>query len=627
MSVRPVVQIRESRMAVRGSARAQLESLEARRLLAGDGLIGQYFAGTDLTGPAALTRIDSMIDFDWDAGSPAPELGADFFSVRWSGQVEPAYSETYIFSTFADDGVRLWIDNELIIDDWAVHAPSPASGAVTLKAGRRHDIQLEYFDQTGDALVSLSWQSLSQPLELIPTTRLYSNPVGAITGFTLFDADIDAPIGPLPPGSVIDISQLPTKNLSIRADHIGVDVESVRFQLSNELTRVENSDPFMMAGNNEANIYPWVAKEGSYTLTVSPFGQDDAKGARGIGYSMNFTVIDPEVPPPQPTNLAVRSTSDRDITLMWTDHSGDAASFRVERSMDGKLFFEAGSTPHEIFTDSSLNPRTRYHYRIKAFNNAGESDYTSILRVRTDDRELTIPGFPDASTTGPSNPAILAPVLNSFSITQNGAVVENFRLIQGTITIAANNVTIRNFIIENPTGLGAAIRIASSDYTGTLVEDGEIFGGTATNGVSGSNYTARRLHIHHMASDAFRVTRNVLIEGCYVHDIGLAPESHGDGVQMFPTDGGNIAILNNHIDARGANSALFQVNGGWRVGGNYFNGGNYTIQAGGEVGTKFINNTFGRAAKYGIIRVGSGDKDLLQWWGNVWADTGQLIFL
>jgi hypothetical protein len=130
-----------------------------------------------------------------------------------------------------------------------------------------------------------------------------------------------------------------------------------------------------------------------------------------------------------------------------------------------------------------------------------------------------------------------------------------------------------------------------------------------------------------MQSDAFRVRVNVTIEGSYIHHLALGDGAHGDGVQMYPTDGGNITILNNTFDATNANAALFQVNGGWHIEGNYFNGGNYTIQCGGEVRNVFLNNTFGRDAQFGPIRVGSGDKQLLTWEGNVWADTGLPVAL
>ena len=236
-------------------------------------------------------------------------------------------------------------------------------------------------------------------------------------------------------------------------------------------------------------------------------------------------------------------------------------------------------------------------------------------------------GFPDASNTGPTNRSILE-VRGAFNVTQEGAVIENFIVKSGgQIIISANNVTLRNFVIENPQTDGAAIKIANGDITGAVIEDGEIFGGRASNGVSGSNYTARRLHIYNMLADAFRVRVNVVIEGCYVHDISLGEDAHGDGVQMYPTDGGNIVIRNNSFDARDANSALFQVDGGWLVENNYFNGGNYTIYCTGQIENIFRNNTFGRDAQYGPVRVGAGDRDLMTWEGNIWADTKTPVLL
>jgi hypothetical protein len=234
---------------------------------------------------------------------------------------------------------------------------------------------------------------------------------------------------------------------------------------------------------------------------------------------------------------------------------------------------------------------------------------------------------PNAENTGPRNRAALVErPAGTWTISQPG-VYSNFRL-RGQIVITANNVTLRDFEIYDPSTTGAAIKFSSNDLVGGVVEFGEIHGGTATNGVSGSNYHARRLHIHHMRSDCFRVKVNVTIEACYLHDFGIGEDSHGDGVQMYPTGAGsgNIRILGNTMDARGANAALFQVNGGWFIAANFFDGGNYTIQCGGEVGNIFIDNVFGRSSKYGPIRVGSGDRDLLTWENN--RDTaGQLLEL
>jgi hypothetical protein len=221
--------------------------------------------------------------------------------------------------------------------------------------------------------------------------------------------------------------------------------------------------------------------------------------------------------------------------------------------------------------------------------------------------------FPDETSTGPSR-AIDLRKSEGIKVVEANAVVEGLE-VSGRILVTAPNVIIRNCRITASAG-EVAVKIAPN-IIGTVIEDCEITGHESSNGVSGSNYVARRLHIHHMGSDAFRVMRNVTIERCYVHDVGILPKSHGDIVQMYPPDGGNITILENHFDARGGNAALFQVQGGWRVEGNYLNGGNYTVQCEGAAENKFLGNTFGPDAKYGPIRVGRGEPQALLWDKNV----------
>src|SRR4051812_10109116 len=94
-------------------ARATIESLENRLFMhagteAGTGLLGQYFDNKDFTN-AKLTRTDAQVNFTWGYGAPASGVGAETFSVRWTGQLVPHTSENYTFSTSTDDGVRLWI--------------------------------------------------------------------------------------------------------------------------------------------------------------------------------------------------------------------------------------------------------------------------------------------------------------------------------------------------------------------------------------------------------------------------------------------------------------------------------------------------------------------------------------
>src|SRR5262249_41356394 len=83
----------------------------------GSGLTGQYYDNMDFTN-LKLTRTDPTVDFDWGSGSPDASIGADTFSVRWTGQVQAPSSEIYTFTTTSDDGVRLWINGQLVIDNW-----------------------------------------------------------------------------------------------------------------------------------------------------------------------------------------------------------------------------------------------------------------------------------------------------------------------------------------------------------------------------------------------------------------------------------------------------------------------------------------------------------------------------
>ena len=104
-----------------------------------NGLTGDYFAGITLTGPAH-TRTDRTVNFNWGNGFGDPNVGADLFSVRWTGRVTPPFSETYRFYANTDDGVRLWVNNVLLVDNWTDHGPTETSGTITLTAGVRYDI-------------------------------------------------------------------------------------------------------------------------------------------------------------------------------------------------------------------------------------------------------------------------------------------------------------------------------------------------------------------------------------------------------------------------------------------------------------------------------------------------------
>jgi glucose/arabinose dehydrogenase len=155
----------------------------------GDGLRAEYFNNQNLTN-RAFTRVDQTVNFAWGAGSPDSRIGADTFSARWTGQIESRYSETYTFNTRSDDGVRLYIDGQLVIDQWNDHAPTNHTGRIFLEAGVRYDIRLEYYENGGGAEMRLRWQSASQNFEVVPRSQLYAadappNPGANLTAETV----------------------------------------------------------------------------------------------------------------------------------------------------------------------------------------------------------------------------------------------------------------------------------------------------------------------------------------------------------------------------------------------------------------------------------------------------------
>jgi hypothetical protein len=140
----------------------------------GTGLTGSYYSNhTDFSGSPTLVRIDPTVNFDWGSGSPDPTISADHFTVRWTGDVQPLFNEPYTFYTRTDDGVRLYVDGNLIINEWIDQGATEWSATVNMMARRRYSITMEYYENGGAASASLSWSSPSTSKTIIPTSQLY----------------------------------------------------------------------------------------------------------------------------------------------------------------------------------------------------------------------------------------------------------------------------------------------------------------------------------------------------------------------------------------------------------------------------------------------------------------------
>jgi hypothetical protein len=111
----------------------------------------QYFDNIALAGVPVLRRNDLALDFDWGTGSPGPGVPADDFSVRWTRQTNMA-SGSYRFYLQADDGARVWLDGQLLIDAWPASIGETYVAEAYVPSGT-HLFEVEYFEVTIDALL------------------------------------------------------------------------------------------------------------------------------------------------------------------------------------------------------------------------------------------------------------------------------------------------------------------------------------------------------------------------------------------------------------------------------------------------------------------------------------------
>lgn len=170
---------------------------------------GEYYSNSELAGAPVLVRNDQNVNFGWGFASPAGSIPADNFSVRWTRSLYlPA--GLYRFSASADDGVRVWMDGDLLINEWREQSPTVHVAERTLTQSGDHQFRIEYFDRTELAEISFWWERIDS----FPQWRgaYFSNP--NLTGDPVLErneVDIDFDWGSGSPGSGV-----PSDNFSSR---------------------------------------------------------------------------------------------------------------------------------------------------------------------------------------------------------------------------------------------------------------------------------------------------------------------------------------------------------------------------------------------------------------------------
>lgn len=121
-----------------------------------EGWSGEFYNGEDLQGDPVATHQEPWIGFEWETSSPMSDVPSDHFSARWTKSIH-LESDRYRFCAMSDDGARIWVDDELVLDEWHANNGVAYCGRYWAEAGT-HNVKVEYYEHGGDALIYVWWE-------------------------------------------------------------------------------------------------------------------------------------------------------------------------------------------------------------------------------------------------------------------------------------------------------------------------------------------------------------------------------------------------------------------------------------------------------------------------------------
>ncbi|MEN3306230.1 MAG: beta-glucosidase [Micromonosporaceae bacterium] len=219
----------------------------------GNGLFGQYYTGTGLAGTPVLSRVDPTVNFIWGGAAPAAGLPATGWSAKWTGTLTPPTTGTYQFALNSDDGSRLFINGQQVIDNWFNQPPTTRTGTVNLTANQPVSIEVDYFQDGGGSQVSLNWQ--------IPNQNLHDPAVALARG-----SDV----------AVVFVSNAEGEG----ADLNTIDLSGVQNQLVGDVAAA-NPNTVVVVNSGSAVTMPWAGAVRGIIENWYP-GQEDGNAIAGL---------------------------------------------------------------------------------------------------------------------------------------------------------------------------------------------------------------------------------------------------------------------------------------------------------------------------------------------------------
>ncbi len=306
------------------------------------GLIGQYFVGNDFKN-LAFTRVDPSINFNFGSKSPDSSIpNHNPFSILWTGQITPTASGSYTLTTTADDGVRVYVGDQLVIDNFVQQSSHTATGNVALTAGTAYDLKVEYFNSVGVANIKLQFGVAGAKLGNLPTNLISSTPPASAGTLTALAAAADE----------VDLawtgSSAATGYTVAQSDDNGT-----------TWTNIATTGPAVTTFNDTG-----LTANTGYEFKVTPFGSADTSTVSNVVAVTTLTA--------SPGTLTATVDSSTDLDLNWDDVAGETG-FAVLQSVNGGSYLPLANTAVGVtqLHVSGLLPGVAYGYEVEALNSTG----------------------------------------------------------------------------------------------------------------------------------------------------------------------------------------------------------------------------------------------------------------